>query len=108
MNIVRALVSLMLSASIVAKTTKEPETIKPFNLSYEDVSMLTLDNLKGSVLVQFVVDEDGRVIQPKILDTFNIKLNPTIIDKVMAIEFKPALQNGIPIKVKYHLPILFK
>ena len=34
--------------------------------------------------------------------------NKTIIDKVMAIKFSPALQNGRPVRVKYKLPILFK
>ena len=59
-------------------------------------------------MVQFIIDEDGKVIEPRILDTFNLSLNPTIIDRVMAIEFEPALQNGRPIKVRYNLPIVFK
>ena len=35
-------------------------------------------------------------------------LNETIIDKVLAIEFEPALQNGTPVEVQYMLPIMFK
>ena len=50
----------------------------------------------------------GKVINPEIIVTFNIDLNETIIDRVMAIEFKPALQNGRPVRVRYKLPILFK
>ena len=64
--------------------------------------------IKGNILVQFIIDENGKVIAPQILDTFNLSLNPTIIDRVMAIEFEPALQNGRPIKVRYNLPIVFK
>jgi len=58
--------------------------------------------------VEFVVDTRGKVVRPNIVDTFNIKLNETIIDRVMAIKFKPALQNGKPVEVKYLLPIVFK
>ena len=65
-------------------------------------------SLRGNVIVQFRVDKYGKVIQPEILDTFNTYLNDTIIDKVLAIEFEPALQNGKPVEVNYRLPILFK
>ena len=65
-------------------------------------------SLRGNVIVQFRVDKYGKVIQPEILDTFNTYLNDTIIDKVLAIEFHPALQNGQPVEVNYRLPILFK
>ena len=60
------------------------------------------------MLVQFRVDKQGRVTEPQIINTFNDYLNDTILDKVLAIEFEPALQNGKPIEVNYQLPILFK
>ena len=113
----RALVCLMLMGSLTAQNlpksgsqerNKTPKQIVPFKLSYEDLPYKNDNNLKGSVLVQFVIDEEGRVIEPEIVDTFNIELNSTIIDKVMAIKFEPALQNGKPIKVRYNLPILFR
>ena len=59
-------------------------------------------------MVKFTVDENGRIIEPYIIDTFNIKLNDAIIDRVMAIEFEPAKQNGRAVMVTYQLPILFK
>ena len=67
-----------------------------------------LNQTKGTVLVQFVINEYGEVIEPEIIDTFNIELNDAIIDKVMCIQFEPATQNGRPVKVRYNLPILFK
>ena len=56
----------------------------------------------------FTVDERGKVINPEIIDTFDIELNDAIIDRVMAIKFNPAKQNGRPVRVQYNLPILFQ
>tara|TARA_B100000287_G_C20071395_1_gene558584 strand:+ start:129 stop:380 length:252 start_codon:yes stop_codon:yes gene_type:complete len=81
---------------------------KPFHLTYDDISEIDTTELKGKVLVKFTVDENGRIIEPYIIDTFNIALNDAIINRVMAIKFEPARQNGRPVKVNYQLPILFK
>tara|TARA_B100000287_G_scaffold266047_1_gene250244 strand:+ start:51 stop:344 length:294 start_codon:yes stop_codon:yes gene_type:complete len=95
--------------SLIAQNKNQlPKQTVPFNLSYYDFNKLDTTEWKGEVIVSFVIDEMGKVVNPEIIDTFNIELNETIIDKVMAIEFKPALQNGRPVRVKYKLPILFK
>ena len=95
--------------SLVAKNkTQHPKVKNTFQLYYEDFKTYDTTEWKGEVIVSFVIDEMGKVIDPEIIDTFNIELNETIIDKVMAIKFKPALQNGRPVKVRYKLPILFK
>ena len=65
-------------------------------------------NLRGSVLVQFTIDRHGKVVKPEIVNTFTDILDDVVIDKVMSLKFEPALQNGIPIEVRYSLPILFK
>ena len=113
----RALLCLMLMGSLTAqdlleggsqKLNASPKQIVPFKLSYEDLPHRGVTDFKGSVLVQFVIDEDGKVVHPEIIDTFNIFLNSAIIDKVMAIRFEPAKQNGKPVRVTYNLPILFK
>jgi len=70
--------------------------------------MKDTSDIKGKVVVSFFVDEDGEVSNPQIVDTFNTKLNHAIIDRVMAIEFEPAIQNGRPVRVRYQLPIVFK
>ena len=109
----RALLCLLLMGVLAAQNlpngeSRQPQVKKPFNLSYYDFNTYDTLNYKGEVIVSFIIDEMGKVINPEIIDTFDIKLNETIIDKVMAIEFKPALQNGRPVRVKYKLPILFK
>ena len=105
----RALLCLLLMGSLVAKNkTQHPKVKNTFQLYYEDFKTYDTTEWKGEVIVSFVIDEMGKVINPEIIDTFNIELNETIIDKVMAIKFKPALQNGRPVRVRYKLPILFK
>ena len=115
MNSKKALVSLMLITTLVAqnkgarpKTTAEPKPIVPFQLSYEEVPMIKKLDLRGSVLVQFTIDEYGKVVKPEIIDSFTNIIDNVVIDKVMTLRFEPAIQNGVPIRVRYSLPILFK
>ena len=113
----RALLCLILMGSLVAQDlsigkNQQPQVTKPFHITYDDLPHASmnrfLNQTKGTVLVQFVINEYGEVIEPEIIDTFNIELNDAIIDNVMCIQFEPATQNGRPVKVRYNLPILFK
>ena len=109
----RFLVCLILMGLLTAQDlhdslSQPPKAKTPFRLYYEDIDNNTKLNLRGNVLVQFRVYTDGKVIKPEIIDSFNTMLNETIIDKVLAIEFEPALQNGKPVEVQYMLPIMFK
>ena len=100
-------VTLVISLStIIAKDTRPPEQIIPFNLTYEDVK--DIGEVMGQILVSFIVDESGKVIDAEILNTFDTDLVPIVLDKVVQMEFNPAMQNGYPIRVKYNLPIVFK
>jgi len=100
-------VTLVISLStIIAKDTRPPEQIIPFKLTYEDVK--DIGEVMGQILVSFIVDESGKVIDAEILNTFDKDLVPIVLDKVVQMEFNPAMQNGYPIRVKYNLPIVFK
>tara|TARA_B100001778_G_scaffold200148_1_gene165231 strand:+ start:2072 stop:2380 length:309 start_codon:yes stop_codon:yes gene_type:complete len=86
-----------------------PQAVIPFELTYDDIkSFIGIIPPVGKISVDFFIDESGNVESPYIVDTFNIQLNDVIIDKVRQSKYKPALQNGRPVKVKYHLPIVFK
>ena len=100
-------VTLVISLStIMANNTRPPEQIIPFELTYEDVK--DIGEVMGQILVSFIVDESGKVIDAEILNTFDTELIPIVLDKVLQMEFNPAMQNGYPIRVKYNLPIVFK
>ncbi len=102
------LMGLLMAQNPFEPGSQPPKAKTPFRLYYEDIDNYLHHNLRGNVLVKFRVNKEGKVVRPEIVDTFNTYLNDTIIDKVLAIEFEPALQNGQPIEVQYQLPILFK
>ena len=115
----KALMCLLLMGSMIAQDLSKlksdgshaPIVKKPLNLTIEDItrSEPTINwwELRGRVNVNFLVDENGKVVNPNIIDTFDIRLNEVIIDKLKSIEYSPAVQNGRPIQVHMSLPILF-
>ena len=104
------LMGVLSSQNLPIGRSQQPQIKTPFEIDYLDLPIPNTFNqlYRGQVLVSFQIDENGDVVNPEIIDTFDIKLNEAIIDKVMAISFEPALQNGRPVKVRYQLPILFK
>ena len=101
------LMGVLSSQNLPIGKSQHPQIKTPFEIDYLDLPIP--DTLyKGRVLVGFQIDENGDVVNPEIIDTFNIELNDAIIDRVMSISFEPALQNGRPVRVRYQLPILFK
>lgn len=101
----KSLISLVLIGSIVAKdipNTHEPQMKNQLHIDFENYIPTT----SGKINIIFYVDKKGRVVNPIISDTFDIKLNNTIIDAVKRLEFVPAKQNGTNVIVKYNLPIV--
>ena len=86
-----------------------PIAKKQFELTYYDIREDIIDRLPDRMfIVDFDITEDGSVENARIVDDVNIDLSETVISKVMALKFKPALQNGRPVRVRYKLPIVFK
>ena len=99
---------MLIAQDLPVGKNQRPKIKKPFTLDYHHLPIKDTSDIKGRIVVSFFVDEDGEVTNPQIVDTFNTYLNHAIIDRVMAIKFEPAKQNGRPVKVRYQLPILFK
>ncbi len=105
----RMLISnLLLLGSILAQNNSHPpKEIVPFELYAHE--LLIIHNVyEGKVLVSFIIDEEGNVSKAKIIDSFNVRLNDVVLDKVKQTKYKPALQNGRAVSVKYQLPIVFR
>jgi hypothetical protein len=89
-----------------------PEPITPFKLTYSDIKELkekqSPKEIRGVVRIEFEIDKQGNVINPLILDTFNIGLSDLVLDRVRKSKYHPAMQNGVPVIVKYELPIRFE
>ena len=105
-----ALIPLMLLGLSTAKNieSRAPIQKKEFNLTYHDLRNSISEIPKEGIIVEFTINEKGKVENPVIKEDYDIILNKTIIDKVLMLDFKPALQNGRPVRVRYKLPILFK
>ncbi|WP_457652900.1 energy transducer TonB [Rhodocaloribacter sp.] len=64
--------------------------------------------VEGRVIVQFVVDEQGRVVDPVVVRGIGAGCDEEAIRAVSQARFKPGKQRGKPVKVKMSLPITFK
>ena len=63
--------------------------------------------IEGRVIVQFVVDTDGRVTDPIVLRSPNDLLTAAAIEAVMESRFTPGMQRGRPVRVRYTVPIRY-
>ncbi len=63
---------------------------------------------EGRVIVQFIVDKEGNVVNPSIIRGTHKSLNEEALRVVKQADFKPGTQNGNPVRVQYSLPISFK
>ena len=91
------------------KGTSLPKAKKQFELTYHDIRKDIFEVLpERTLIVDFDINEQGKVENARIVEDVNLDLSRTVINKVMALKFKPALQNGRPVRVRYKLPIVFK
>lgn len=75
--------------------------------SVEYPKMARKTGIEGRVIVQFVVDEDGNVQDPKVISGVHSLLNKAAIEAVKKQKFKPGKQRGRPVKVQMSLPVTF-
>lgn len=63
--------------------------------------------IEGQVIVQFVVDENGNVLDPEVLRGIGAGADEEALRVVKEAEFTPGQQRGEPVRVKMSLPIRF-
>jgi protein TonB len=67
------------------------------------------DGIQGQVIVSFVVDKDGSVIDVQVAKGVDPLLDAEAVRAVEAMpKWNPGTMNGKPVKVKYNLPVRFK
>lgn len=64
--------------------------------------------IEGRVYVQFVVDEHGNVVDPKVIRGIGGGCDEEALRAVKNAKFRPGMQRGRPVKVRYSLPVVFK
>lgn len=65
--------------------------------------------LSGRVYIQFVIEKDGSVNDVKVMRSVDPLLDNEAVRVVKAMpKWKPGIEKGKPVRVKYVLPIIFK
>lgn len=64
--------------------------------------------IEGRVFVQFVVDENGNVTDPKVTRGVHKLLNEEALRAVQSLQCQPGQQRGNSVKVQMSLPVTFR
>jgi protein TonB len=76
------------------------------NIKYPDIARKA--GIEGRVTVQFIVDERGGISDLKVVRGIGGGCDEEALRAVQKAKFKPGMQRGRPVKVRYSLPIVFK
>jgi len=63
---------------------------------------------EGRVTIQFIVNEQGKVENPRVIRGIGGGCDEEALRAVMMARFKPGMQRGRPVRVQYSLPIVFR
>lgn len=63
----------------------------------------------GRVVVQFIVDKDGAVVEPKVVRSISPELDQAAINAIKGMpKWEAGKMHGKPVRVKYNIPVSFK
>lgn len=67
------------------------------------------NGVQGRVIVQFVINKDGMVVNPSVLRSVDPELDAEAIRVISAMpKWKPGMQRGKAVRVRFSLPITFR
>ena len=67
------------------------------------------NNIQGRVIVSFVVNKDGGIVDPEVIKGFNPSLDKEALRVISTMpKWKPGYQRGKPVRVKYTVPVNFR
>jgi periplasmic protein TonB len=64
--------------------------------------------IEGEVLVQFIVNEQGDVVDPVVLKGIGNGCDEAAITAIQQVRFKPGMMQGKPVKVRLERIVTFK
>lgn len=64
--------------------------------------------IEGRVTIQFIVNEQGEVENPRVIRGIGGGCDEEALKAVMTARFRPGMQRGRPVRVQYSLPIVFR
>ncbi len=63
--------------------------------------------LTGEVLVEFVVDEAGRVLRPRVVRSTDARFEAPTLRAVEKWRFEPGTRHGVPVRFRMAVPVVF-
>jgi protein TonB len=90
---------------------KAPELVGSLTLLLRDLQYpeaALANNIEGRVFVEFFVTETGAIRNLRVARGIGYGCDEEAIRLVQKAVFKPGMKRGIPIEVRYSLPVLFK
>jgi TonB family protein len=66
------------------------------------------NHVEGRVFLQFIVNEDGKATDIEILRDIGSGCGQAAVEAIERVRFTPGRQNGIPVKVKFSIPVTFR
>lgn len=77
------------------------------NIKYPSIAQE--NGIQGRVIVQFVVNKDGSIVDPVVMKSVDPYLDKEALRVVKAMpKWTPGEQRGKPVRVKYTLPVQFR
>lgn len=77
------------------------------NIKYPTIAQE--NGTQGRVTVQFVVNKDGGIVDAKVLRGVDPYLDKEAVRVIMGMpKWKPGMQRGKPVRVKYTVPVTFR
>ncbi|NGP77316.1 energy transducer TonB [Balneolaceae bacterium YR4-1] len=76
------------------------------NIRYPEMARKA--GIEGRVIVQFIVNEQGEVENPRVIRGIGGGCDEEALRAVSNALFKPGRQRGNPVRVQYSLPVIFK
>ena len=67
------------------------------------------NNIQGRVLIQFIVNRDGSIVEPEVIKSVNPYLDKEALRVISTMpKWKPGSQRGKPVRVKFTVPVNFR
>jgi protein TonB len=88
-----------------------PEIVGGLPALYEQIEYpkeAVKKNISGRVFLQVIVDENGQAQDPKVIRDIGGGCGEAAAEAITKVDFKPGVQDGEKVKVKYSLPVTFK
>ncbi len=88
-----------------------PELIGGMQAIYEHLrypEIARKAGIEGRVVVQFIIDEEGNVVDPVVVRGIGGGCDEAAIEAVKKVQFTPGRQRGRAVRVRYSLPITFR